>query len=128
MKTINARLKALRKELGLSQDEFANRLGFSRGVVANTELGRAEIRPLYLQQVSKEYNVSLSWLETGEGEMFQPMDRDAVIAGFVGGVLASEPDSFKRRLISALATLSEDDWAVLAKLAEQIVEKKGDQA
>lgn len=126
METINTRLKALRKELGLSQDEFANRLGFSRGVVVNTELGRAEIRPLYLQQVSKEYNVSLAWLETGEGEMFQPQDRDAVIADFVGSVLASEPDSFKRRLISALATLDENDWEVLAKLAEQIVDKKED--
>lgn len=128
METVNSRLKTLRKELKLSQDEFANRLGFSRGVVVNTELGRAEIRSLYLQQVSKEYHASLNWLETGEGEMFEPMDRDAVIASFVGGVLASEPDSFKRRLISALATLSEDDWAVLAKLAEQIVEKKEDQA
>ena len=48
---INLRLKKIRTELKMSQDDFARRLGFSRGVVANRELGRAEIRPLYLEQV-----------------------------------------------------------------------------
>lgn len=122
------RIRQLRKELKLTQQAFADRIGVKQNTVATYEIGRNPPTDTVLNLICREFNVSRAWLETGEGEMFQPMDRDAVIAGFVGGVLASEPDSFKRRLISALATLSEDDWAVLAKLAEQIVEKKEDQA
>lgn len=122
------RIRQLRKELKLTQQAFADRIGVKQNTVATYEIGRNPPTDTVLNLICREFNVSRAWLETGEGEMFQPMDRDAVIAGFVGGVLASEPDSFKRRFISALATLSEDDWAVLAKLAEQIVDKKEDQA
>lgn len=123
---INLRLKKIRTELKMSQDDFARRLGFSRGVVANSELGRAEIRPLYLEQVCKEYNVSLNWLRTGEGKMFAPADRNTEISSFVGGILADQSDSFKRRLIAALAVLDEDDWATLAKIAERISKQNED--
>lgn len=122
------RIRQLRKELKLTQQAFADRIGVKQNTVATYEIGRNPPTDTVLNLICREFNVSRAWLETGEGEMFQPMDRDAVIAGFVGGVLASEPDSFKRRFISALATLGESDWEVLAKLAEQIVDKKEDQA
>ena len=37
---MNERIKALRKKLGLTQQEFADALNIKRGAVANYEIGR----------------------------------------------------------------------------------------
>ncbi|MBR2005608.1 MAG: helix-turn-helix transcriptional regulator [Thermoguttaceae bacterium] len=64
-----SRIKILRKHLGLSQNEFAQRLGIKHGVVSvwersnNIPLGRILL-------IANEFNVRREWLETGEGEMF----------------------------------------------------------
>ena len=58
--------------------------------------------------------------------MFAPADRNTEISSFVGGILADQSDSFKRRLIAALAVLDEDDWATLAKIAERISKQNED--
>ena len=65
------RLKQLRKALGLKQRDIAEKLGVDVSSVSGWESGRpipeSRIKPL-----CKEYNVNREWLETGEGEMFEP--------------------------------------------------------
>ena len=40
---MNERIKAVRTALGLSQQEFAEKIGIKRGAVANYEVGRNEL-------------------------------------------------------------------------------------
>ena len=65
------RIRELRKTLGLSQEEFGRRLGVTRGAITNIELGKVEIKPLFLDLICREFNASENWLQTGEGEMFR---------------------------------------------------------
>lgn len=67
---MNTRVKALRKELGLTQSDFGSKVGLSRAEVANIELGRAPIRPATIPIICSVLGVSREWLETGCGEMF----------------------------------------------------------
>lgn len=67
---MNERLKALRKKLGLTQQEFADRLKIKRGAIANYEIGRNVPIDAVLSLISREFGVNLEWLRTGEGEMF----------------------------------------------------------
>lgn len=69
------RLKELRKRLGLKQREVAERLGVDVGLVGSWEIGRP-IPKVRKYQICKEYNVRREWLETGEGEMFEPEKDD----------------------------------------------------
>ncbi|MGN8232315.1 helix-turn-helix domain-containing protein [Priestia flexa] len=56
------RLATLRKEKGISQYEFADRIGFSRGQVANYEQGKREPDYETLQKIADFFNVSTDYL------------------------------------------------------------------
>ncbi len=68
-----------------------------------------------------EYNVSESWLRTGEGDMFRPVSRDEEIAAFVGDILGEESD-FRRRFVAVLARMTADEWALLERKARELLE------
>lgn len=67
---MNERIKQLRKTLGLTQQEFAERIGITRNAVANYETGRNEPIGSVLNLIFNEYNVNPDWLRNGSGEMF----------------------------------------------------------
>ncbi len=48
------------------QADLAERLGVTRGAVANWEVGTG-VKRTTLQQISEEFNISLVWLTTGAG-------------------------------------------------------------
>ena len=114
------RIKELRKALHFTQQEFADRIGIKRNTIANYETGRNEPIDAVISLICKEFNVNERWLRTGEGEMFLQMTRDEEIAAFIGGALAKETDSFKKRFISMLARLKESDWEVLERMVAGI--------
>ena len=121
---INARILELRKTLKMSQTDFGKGVGVNRGVINNIDLNivNAETKPLLLQQICKTYNVNSNWLETGEGEMFNELSRDEQIARFVGETLATEDDTFQKRLISALSKMSVEEWEALERLIDRLAE------
>lgn len=69
---LNERLKKLRKALDLTQQEFADRIGVKRNTIATYEIGRNTPLNAVIASICREFNVSETWLRTGEGEMFLP--------------------------------------------------------
>jgi transcriptional regulator with XRE-family HTH domain len=67
---MNKRIKRIRKELGLSQIEFAQLLGASQSNISKYE--RDELRPTcdFLLGLNKKLNININWLLTGSGNMF----------------------------------------------------------
>lgn len=118
------RLKELRKALGLTQQEFADRLHIKRTNIGNYEVGVSLPTDSVIALICREFNISEEWLRNGTGEMFIPMTRDEEIATFIGGIQADVDDTFKKRLISVLAKLDENEWDLLEKIAEDIVNSK----
>lgn len=84
MSEIKDRLKELRKTLNLKQREVAEKLGIDVGAVGNWEAGTRAIPSTRIYQLCHEYNVRREWLETGEGEMFEPgeTEEDKFVAVF----------------------------------------------
>ena len=121
---MNERLKKLRKELDMTQQEFADRIGIKRNSLANYETGRNTQIDAIIVSICREFNVNENWLRTGEGEMFVEMSYDDEIAQFVGQVMGEEDDSFKKRLISGLAALDDNGWKVLEDFLDSIQTKK----
>lgn len=68
---LNGRIKALRKALNLTQQEFGDRIGIKRNSVALIENGR-NTSDQTIFSICREFNVSEEWLRTGKGEMFNP--------------------------------------------------------
>ena len=72
------RVKTLQKTLGLTQREFADRIGMKPNTVATYEMGRSIPSDPAINNICKEFRVSEMWLRTGSGEMFLPAPRDAL--------------------------------------------------
>ena len=120
------RIKKIRKELDLTQQKFADRLGVQRNTIAMYEMGRTLPSDAIMRSICREFNVNEDWLRTGEGEMFIKLTRDEEMAKLTKKLLNEEEDSFKNRLISVLANLTDVQWEVLAEDAEKLSNEKAD--
>ena len=120
---MNSRIKELRISMKKSQEEFGKMLGLSKSGISDIESGRRNVTEQHIIML-KNNNVNETWLRTGEGEMFLPVDLETEIAKLTVQLLTEQSDSFKNRLISALARLSEEQWKLLAEIAEEITSKK----
>lgn len=125
IKKLNERLKKLRKTLGLTQQEFADKIGSKRNTIAKYETNTNAPSAAVISLICREFDVNEIWLKTGEGEMFVSLTRDEEISRFVGETLSDESDTFKKRFISMLSALSETDWETLEKMVT-LMQKKED--
>lgn len=121
---MNNRIKELRKTLGLTQQEFGEKIKVKRNTIATYEMGRSEPSDSAISLICVTFNVNEDWLRTGTGEMFNNQDRNKEIANTIRNFLSNEKDSFKERLISVLIRLNESDWEVLEKIVIDLVENK----
>ena len=118
---MNERLKELRKALNMTQQEFADAIRVKRNTVATYEMGRSGISDAAVALICKEFNVDEEWLRTGKGKMFVDVSREMEIAKFTKNLLLEESDSFKNRLISALAKMTVDEWELLERKLREIL-------
>lgn len=72
----NQRIRKLRRELDLTQQEFAERIGVSRANIGKYETGISEPSAAVLSLICREFDVREEWLRNGEGEMFKPKPSD----------------------------------------------------
>lgn len=69
---MNNRFKELRKELRLTQEEFAYKIGLSRSYVNLIEMGKKIPAERTIKDICRIFNVNDKWMDTGEGNMFLP--------------------------------------------------------
>lgn len=114
------RIKELRKTLGLTQQEFADKIGTARGNISAYEVAKNAPSDAVISLICTKFNVNEEWLRNGNGEMFIELTRDEQIEAFVGEALRDESDSFKKKFIAMLTALDEPDWEILQKMVEKI--------
>lgn len=66
------RIRKIRRDLDLTQQEFADRIGIKRNTIANYETGRNEPIDSVVSLICREFGVNEEWLRDGTGEMFTP--------------------------------------------------------
>ena len=120
---MNERIKELRKDLGMTQEEFSNKLCLSRNFIAQVETGAKIPSDRTIKLMCKEFSVNEEWLRNGIGEPYIEVSKDMQIAAMLADIQKSGTDNFKHRLISALAQLDDSDWDSLEKLIDAISTK-----
>ena len=73
---MNERIKQIRRELGLTQAEFAERIGLKQNSIALIESGKRNISDQAVLSICREYGVNEEWLRTGDGDKFIPDSND----------------------------------------------------
>ncbi|MFR9504284.1 MAG: XRE family transcriptional regulator [Rikenellaceae bacterium] len=66
----NRRLRLLRKELKMTQEQLAHHLGVGKAALSMIETGKASLSSRNRNILIQEFNVNPDWLESGEGNMF----------------------------------------------------------
>ena len=118
------RIRQLRKDLGLNQTDFGDKIGVKQGSIAAYENGLRTPIDAVITSICREFGVNEEWLRNVTGEMYVKLSKDQELAAFVAQVYREDENSFKRRLLSVLSSLSEDEWGLLADIAEKIAKEK----
>lgn len=111
---MNARIKQVRQDAGLTQSQFAEKIGLSRNYVAMLEIGQREPSERTVADICREFGVNRVWLETGVGEPFHPKDKQEELKAVFADVLSGRP-SEKNAFIEAMAQLPDDVFPVLVR-------------
>ncbi len=67
---IAARLKTVRENMGLTQNEFAEKLAVSQTVISRYERGDVKPASEFIISLIQKCNINANWLLTGNGLMF----------------------------------------------------------
>ena len=126
------RIKYVRSALGLTQEQFASKIGLSRNYVAKIEIGNREPSDRTIADICREFGVSETWLRTGVGEPFMPPSRSEEMGRLVKSLMADKPEAFRSRLITALLRFDADgpEWQLLEDIYNSVaadIEKETDQ-
>lgn len=114
---MNERIKKLRKALDLTQREFASRIGSVQNTITGYETGRRVPSSQVITLICKTFNVSETWLRTGEGEMFIQQSKDDELDQVLSAIAASD-DELIKRIIRAYWRLDDKEKAAVKKLID----------
>ena len=119
--TEGERLRYLRKDLlGLTLEKFGARIGVGKTAISRLETGERGLTDQAILSICREFRVNEPWLRTGEGDVFIQTSVDEEIAEMISQIQSDPDASFKRKLLTVLAGLSEEQWSLLADIAERL--------
>lgn len=105
------RIRQLRKELGLNQTDFGERIGVKQGSVAGYESGARTPIDAVITSICREFDVNEDWLRTGEGEMFKERSPSDEVGYYVEELLDYDGhgNPFYDMIIEMMKTYTELD-------------------
>ena len=121
MSSIAERIKEIRKRAGLTQREFAERIGAKQNTIAQYEIGRNTPIDPVINSICRVFNVNESWLRYGTGEMDAETSQQQKLTRFFADVLTTAPDE-RSAFIAALDDLPPEFWPIVVELARKLVE------
>lgn len=121
MENMLTRLRKVFLDSGESQTSIAKKTNVTSAYIWKI-LNNDDVRPrdLFIDSVCREFNINEEWIRTGNGEMLKRRSKSQEIGSFVNDIMDLPDENFKKRFISALTKLHEDDWAVLMKIADEL--------
>ncbi len=125
--TINERVRQVRKDLGLSQEAFGERLGITKSAVSKIEKSENSVTDTMARLICSEFKVDPFWLESGIGD-----DKFTAIPETIIDSLVDEYklDDYDRFIIEAYVEAPpEQQKAIkdfLLTLAEKAKKKSGE--
>lgn len=125
MEKMNERVKNLRKNiLKMSMEAFGKKIGLSKAGISSFEAGKNGISEMAILAICREYGVREEWLREGTGDIFIKKSAEDELNELARKVMSDTPDSFRRRFVSMLAKLSDEQWKVLSDMEDLMLAAK----
>ena len=120
------RIRQLRKELGMNQTDFGERIGVKQGSIAGYESGARTPLDAVVASICREFNVNEEWLRNGTGKMFVEAKENSIVAKAT--MLLGEKDPLFEAFIDTYSKLAPKNREVLQQfmsdLSRALDEKK----
>ena len=78
--TLGERVRKIRRQMDLTQQDFGKRIGIKSNSVSLIESGGRNASDQVVLAICREFDISEDWLRTGAGEMFEPEATNALDA------------------------------------------------
>ena len=114
------RIKKVRKDAGLKQAEFAEKIGLKAGTVTSYETGLRVPSDAVVVSICREFGVSEAWLRDGTGPMYITMDEADELARVFEEIGASD-DELVKAAIRVYWRLDEKEKAAIRKPTSDLV-------
>ena len=116
------RIRAVRKDAGLSQKAFGESLGASLSAAAKWESGENLMSDTTILLLCQKFRVSETWLRTGVGEMRASETREEEMGALVAALMADRPESFRAALVTVLLRFdpSGPEWTALERIYDKL--------
>lgn len=124
MTALSDRILILLEKKNISKTEFAKDLNVTPAYVSKIINKGSIPSDRLIEDICEKFNVNEEWLRHGTGDIFAEITKDKELADFAARLYKEDENSFKRRLVSVLSNLSEDEWELLANIAEKIQKEK----
>ena len=125
MHSIAERIKYLRKTfLEKTQKDFGARIGLKPNSVSDIESGKNNPTAQTIKAICREFNVNEEWLRNGTGTMYVELDAEDQLMEWAGKVLKKQSNSFQKRFVKMLMSLSEEEWEFLEKKAKELANEE----
>lgn len=115
---MNERIRSVRATAGLTQPEFAEKLGLTKNFISLIENGQREPSDRTVRDICRVFGVNEIWLRTGVGEPFTPLSRSEELAAIFERMEVG--DDAKSRLIRAMARMPDEAFPPFVKFVEQL--------
>ena len=116
-----SRIKKVRTEAGLTQAQFAEKIGLSRNYVAMIEIGQRDPSDRTISDICRIYGIQEDWLRYGLEPMRAERSEEEQIAELVGSALNGS-SRLKKAVIKMICSKSEAELQDLEDMLRQLYE------
>ena len=106
--TQGERVKAIRKELNMTLEQFGEKLGVTKTAISYVENNKRNLTEQMLLSICREFGVNEIWLRTGEGDvenMFTKLSDDDRYSINLGKLSITE-NQLTKNMLNAIAEAS----------------------
>lgn len=116
------RIKKIRKDAGLKQAEFAEKIGLKASTVTSYETGLRVPSDAVVVSICREFGVSEVWLRDGIGEPYLKREDDDDLKVIFDEIGVSDDEVIKA-IVKSYWHLSDSDKAAVRKLVDRFVDE-----
>jgi Predicted transcriptional regulators len=117
---MNNRIKKLRKNLNMTQEEFSSRIKLSRNFIAQIESGAKTPSERTIKDICRVFGISYLWLTEGIEPMYEEFDVYSMAR--IDDIMTGE-NEFAKNLFREFAKLDKSEWETLEKLIKNLAGK-----
>jgi len=126
MNNANERIKYLRNNLNISQEQLGKAIGISKSGISAIENGTRNVTEKHIKLLANAYNVNEEWLRYGTGEIFEQLTDQEKVIKYTTILLKDTKSSIAesiKNLITIYEQLDDTSKEVLEKIIDTYVEK-----